>query len=75
MLGNVSEWTSSKFSMYKGHPFPDKDDKAFIVRGLNFRSSTETKLFEKPKLMLTVRSTVPESFDDSFLGFRLVCEP
>ena len=75
MLGNVSEWTSTTFSMYKGHPFPEKSDKQFVVRGLSFKSSTEPKLSQKPELMLTSRARVAADSQYDFLGFRLVREP
>ena len=73
MLGNVSEWTSSTYSLYKGHPGGlQLDKKYFVVRGLNFETPKE--LFAKPQLLLTFRNSVPENGESAFLGFRVVCE-
>lgn len=71
LLGNVSEWTSSRYALYSGHPVPQRSDK-FVVRGLNFR--TDKKFFTKPDLLLTVRNGLGETEQFDFLGFRLVCE-
>ncbi|MEO7539272.1 MAG: SUMF1/EgtB/PvdO family nonheme iron enzyme, partial [Pyrinomonadaceae bacterium] len=73
MMGNVSEWTSSPYALYKGHPSGKKFDGLFVVRGLNFK--TPDKLFQKPHLMLMYRQYLAENKDYDFLGFRLVCSP
>ena len=73
MMGNVSEWTSSPFALYKGHPSTKRFDDLFAVRGLNFK--TPDKLFKKPQLLLMYRQYLEENKDYDFLGFRLVCEP
>jgi formylglycine-generating enzyme required for sulfatase activity len=73
MMGNVSEWTSTPFALYKGHPSNKRFDDLFAVRGLNFK--TPDKLFKKPQLLLMYRQYLEENKDYDFLGFRLVCEP
>lgn len=78
MLGNVSEWTSTPYALYKGHPVKRTFNKQFVVRGLNFKSSLVPELrelFQKPVRMITVRNAVPEDSKVEYLGFRLVCEP
>ena len=73
MMGNVSEWTSSPFELYKGHPSTKRFDGLYSVRGLNFK--TPDNLFQKPQLLLMYRQYLAEDKDYDFLGFRLVCEP
>lgn len=73
MLGNVSEWTQSSFSLYKGHPGGlTIDKKAFVIRGLNFKASP--KELAKPERLLTHRVFIYETDLYDVLGFRLVCE-
>jgi formylglycine-generating enzyme required for sulfatase activity len=73
MLGNVTEWTSSPYVLYKGHPATKKFPGLFVVRGLNF--NTPSQYFEKPQLLLTFRQAIAETPDGkNFIGFRLVCE-
>jgi formylglycine-generating enzyme required for sulfatase activity len=71
MLGNVSEWTVTRYATYKGHPQPAKSD-LIVFRGLNF--GTKEVLFSKPERLVTYRQgdTEDSSFDS--LGFRLVCD-
>lgn len=71
MLGNVSEWTSTRYALYRGHPVSQTSEK-FVVRGLNFRS--DKKYFTKTNLLVTVRNPVAEDKSADYLGFRLVCE-
>ncbi len=73
MLGNVAEWTTSTYALYKGHPVKQRVDNVYIVRGLSFSATKE--LFSKKQLLLTFRSGLPEKEDYPYLGFRLVCEP
>ena len=74
MLGNVSEWTSTKYSLYKDHPGDTSLDKEyFTVRGLNWK--TPANLLEKPHLLLTYRNYLTADQKYPFLGFRLACEP
>jgi len=73
MLGNVSEWTSSSFSLYKGHPGGlTLDSKRFVVRGFSF--STPPDFLKTPERLLTHRFDVPENATQPFLGFRLACD-
>lgn len=73
MLGNVSEWTSSSFSLYKGHPGGlTIDKKAFIIRGFNF--ITPPEMLKIPQRLLTQRQFPLEDEKGDFLGFRLVCD-
>jgi formylglycine-generating enzyme required for sulfatase activity len=71
MLGNVSEWTITKYATYKGHPNPSKSD-LFVFRGLNF--GTKDVLFTKPERLVTYRQGDTEDASYNSLGFRLVCE-
>jgi formylglycine-generating enzyme required for sulfatase activity len=74
MLGNVSEWTSTSFYRYEGHPGGlGVDDKLLAVRGLNW--ATPAGFLKTPERLLTHRQFVDEAEKTSFLGFRLVCEP
>lgn len=74
MLGNVSEWTTSTYSLYPGHTGVITPDQHLIsVRGLNW--STPAASLKKPNWLLTFRNPVPEDEKYAFLGFRLVCEP
>lgn len=74
MLGNVSEWTSSRFALYPGHDGNRSQDNIYIsVRGLNWY--TPTNLLKKPNWLLTFRNPALEDDKNPYLGFRLVCEP
>ena len=74
MLGNVSEWTTTSFYKYEGHPGGlGVDDRLLAVRGLSWK--TPAGFLKTPDRLLTLRQFVPESEKESFLGFRLVCEP
>jgi formylglycine-generating enzyme required for sulfatase activity len=76
MLGNVSEWTSTPYANYKGHPSPGGLPGTFVVRGLNFR--TDEELLKKPERLVTYRQGGdPKDKDKNAygaVGFRLVCE-
>lgn len=74
MLGNVSEWTSTKYSLYKDHPGDKSLDKEYYsVRGLNWK--TPANLLEKPHLLLTYRNYLTADQKNPYVGFRLACEP
>lgn len=74
MLGNVSEWTTSRLALYKGHNGNRSADNKYIsVRGLNWY--TPANLLKKPELLLTYRNPTAEDEKNQYLGFRLVCEP
>jgi len=74
MLGNVSEWTSTSFYRYEGHPGGlGVDDKLLAVRGLSW--ATPANYLKTPVRLLTHRQFVDETEKTGFLGFRLVCEP
>ncbi len=74
MLGNVSEWTSTKYSLYKDHPGDKTLDKEYYsVRGLNW--STPSNLLEKPHLLVTYRNYLTADQKNEYVGFRLACEP
>ncbi|MGB7068413.1 MAG: SUMF1/EgtB/PvdO family nonheme iron enzyme [Pyrinomonadaceae bacterium] len=73
MLGNVSEWTMSEYSLYKGHPGNITRDRKYIsVRGFNW--NTPARLLRKPNWLTTFRNPVPSDEKFAFLGFRLVCD-
>lgn len=73
MLGNVSEWTSSLGSLYKGHPGGlDINQGDYVIRGLNY--ATSASLMKKPERLLTHRILQPPTLKADFLGFRLRCE-
>ncbi|HVF47884.1 MAG TPA: SUMF1/EgtB/PvdO family nonheme iron enzyme, partial [Pyrinomonadaceae bacterium] len=78
MLGNVAEWTSSPYALYKGHPesLRQRTDDLFVVRGLYYRAQKELPAaFKNPDVLLTYRQspTADDTYDT--LGFRLVCDP
>ena len=73
MLGNVSEWTSTQYSTYIGHPSPVATND-FVLRGMNFGFDNR-KLLQKPDFLLTYRQGAGDKIMDSRVGFRLVCEP
>ena len=80
MLGNVTEWTSDLYLLYRGHPSVQVRKEDFIViRGLNFKAKStpdQQPLFKRTEFMLTYRNQAKES-DESldYVGFRLVCTP
>ncbi|MGD9564380.1 MAG: SUMF1/EgtB/PvdO family nonheme iron enzyme [Pyrinomonadaceae bacterium] len=74
MLGNVSEWTSSKYSLYTDHPGDKSLDKEYIsVRGLNWK--TPDHLLDKPEMLLTYRNYLTADQKNPYVGFRLACDP
>lgn len=74
MLGNVSEWTSSTYSLYPNHPgtITPKPNR-ITVRGLNW--NTPAPALEHRNWLLTYRIVVTDNTQNAFLGFRLVCTP
>lgn len=76
MLGNVSEWTSTKFALYSGNDMfkqtaAEKEGR-IVVRGSSWE--TPAKLLKKPEWLVTFRfRNLPEE-KNSRLGFRLVCK-
>ena len=74
MLGNVVEWTSSKYALYPGHPGKLADSgELFVARGSSW-SEQEDRL-KNAQWLLTRRQSTPSETKSPFLGFRLVCQP
>ncbi len=75
MMGNVIEWTSSKYALYPkngGSPDPTRQ-KYYVIRGSSWGES-ENRL-KNSNLLLTRRQSVPADQKSPFLGFRIVCQP
>ena len=75
MLGNVIEWTSSKYALYPGNggdPNPSRQG-YYVIRGSSWGESQNR--LDNPQLMLTRRQSVKAELKSPFLGFRIVCEP
>jgi formylglycine-generating enzyme required for sulfatase activity len=73
MLGNVEEWTSSRYEFYPDHSLKYKGDELFVARGSSLGES-EDKL-KKAKWLLTRRDYISAETKSHILGFRLVCQP
>jgi serine/threonine protein kinase/formylglycine-generating enzyme required for sulfatase activity len=74
MLGNVSEWTSSTYTLYPGHPGSITPKASLMtVRGLNW--NTPASSLKHRDWLLTYRIIVTDDARNAFLGFRLVCTP
>ena len=75
MLGNVIEWTSSKYTPYPNSlkELKNKDSAYFVIRGSSWGESKNR--LKDSKLMLTRRQSVEAETQNPFLGFRLVCQP
>lgn len=74
MLGNASEWTTSVYSLYPGHPGGiDPGKGKYVIRGLNY--DTPEEYLKRPELLITFRQGLAENLDKKFIGFRLVCQP
>ncbi|MGI8641321.1 MAG: protein kinase domain-containing protein [Pyrinomonadaceae bacterium] len=75
MMGNVIEWTSSKYSLYPGHPLQlvPRSEELFVARGNSFGESP-SKL-KNATWMLTRRWSLPADVKALYIGFRLVCQP
>lgn len=69
MMGNVFEWTTSKYVLYSGEVQGD----LYIVRGSYF-AETQNNL-EKKSWFTTRRTPVPIDQKSHSLGFRIVCQP
>jgi formylglycine-generating enzyme required for sulfatase activity len=70
LIGNVWEWTSSKYSLYKGsahQPNPDYQDQ-IVIRGGGYASSRTGTL----QVSGTMREWVKPDYLNPLLGFRLV---
>jgi serine/threonine protein kinase/formylglycine-generating enzyme required for sulfatase activity len=73
MLGNVLEWTSTKFSLYEDHPakpMERKEPDAFVSRGMHF----DEKIPVIKQWMVTFRRGAKDVTKEPVLGFRLVCD-
>jgi len=68
MEGNVSEWTSSKASFYKGNPMQveERAKNWIVLRGASYAT------VDKKKLPLTYRDWFEPTFKYESFGFRLV---
>ncbi|MBL8149796.1 MAG: SUMF1/EgtB/PvdO family nonheme iron enzyme, partial [Blastocatellia bacterium] len=65
MSGNVTEWTSSKYKLYKGNSSANSDSGNRVVRGSNFASPNYTAV-------TTTRFSIPSpEYLDVVLGFRV----
>jgi len=74
MLGNVLEWTSSKYALYPGHPGKlDDNDEYLVARGSSW--SEQEERLKKNQWLLTRRHSTPAETKSPFLGFRIVCQP
>lgn len=74
MLGNVIEWTSSKYTPYpnSGQELKDKNSEYFVIRGSSWGESKNR--LKNPKWLLR-RQSVDVETQSPFLGFRIVCQP
>jgi formylglycine-generating enzyme required for sulfatase activity/DNA-binding winged helix-turn-helix (wHTH) protein/TolB-like protein/Flp pilus assembly protein TadD len=69
MIGNVWEWTSSRFSAYPGSDLKFVDtDNFFVNRGGSYRDGTQGKR----AVTTTTRNAVKASMKHEQLGFRLI---
>jgi serine/threonine protein kinase/formylglycine-generating enzyme required for sulfatase activity len=77
MLGNVQEWTSSKFALYPGHTAnkpPEEMRGDIVIRGSAYVASSN--LLQNPQWLITFRFPSPADQKTSpFVGFRIVCQP
>jgi serine/threonine protein kinase/formylglycine-generating enzyme required for sulfatase activity len=74
LLGNVLEWTSSRFALYPKHGGLVKVSKdSFVVRGGSFYKDQES--LEYSVWLTTRRQAVKEGIRSQYLGFRLACTP
>lgn len=74
MMGNVLEWTFSKFEYYPGFPENKKENVAgrIAVRGVSF-TKDKAETLHKTELLLTLRQAVLPDRKFDVLGFRLMC--
>jgi serine/threonine protein kinase/formylglycine-generating enzyme required for sulfatase activity len=75
MLGNVTEWTSSRYAVYDGNKMIELDDKVkgdIVFRG--FSLIMESRHLANPQWLITYRHHKPRNEKQGYLGFRIVCE-
>ena len=75
MLGNVVEWTSTKYGLYLGHPgkLLPLNGEHNVGRGSSWQASQ--KQLKNTQWLLTIRHPIPIDEKYSYLGFRIVCQP
>ncbi len=75
MLGNVIEWTSSKYALYPGNrgAADSSRQRYYVVRGTSW-GENQSRL-KDANLLLTRRQSIPADSKFAFLGFRIVCQP
>ncbi|CAN5131252.1 hypothetical protein BH20ACI1_BH20ACI1_13710 [soil metagenome] len=75
MLGNVIEWTSSKYALYPGNggAADSSRQRYYVVRGSSW-GENQNRL-KDANLLLTRRQSIPADSKSPFLGFRIVCQP
>lgn len=76
MLGNVSEWTTSKYIQYKGRNLEKLDGEIkghTIYRGMNY--VTNDSYLKNTKGLTTFRHNTMADKKMGWVGFRLVCQP
>lgn len=74
MLGNVAEWTSSKYMLYKGNQkkLDSIESELYVTRGGNYGMSQN--LLANPSWLTTFRLPAPPQTKAPQLGFRILCQ-